>query len=156
MPSPIDRLAPVALLLTAFLIPTPAAAGGYDEIGMASWYGKELAGRPTASGERFDHRGFSAAHRTLPMPSYVEVTALRTGRTVLVRVNDRGPVSRRRIIDLSQAAAQQLGIVSHGHARVRVREVEPTDEERQALEHGEHVERPDIPPDELAVLNARK
>lgn len=155
MPLPIDRLISFALL-TPFLIAAPATAGGYDEVGMASWYGKELAGRQTASGERFDHHGFSAAHRTLPMPSYVEVTALRTGRTVLVRINDRGPVSRSRIIDLSQAAAQQLGIVSHGRARVRVREVDPTDEERSALERGDQVERPDASSGELAALNARK
>ncbi|MGN6690639.1 MAG: septal ring lytic transglycosylase RlpA family protein, partial [Sphingopyxis sp.] len=79
---------------------TPADIPDYDDVGYASWYGEELAGKPTANGEIFNPDGISAAHRTLPLPSYVEVTALDTGRTILVRVNDRGPMVGDRLIDL--------------------------------------------------------
>jgi rare lipoprotein A len=88
--------------------------------GTASYYGAELAGRPTASGEPFDPSELTAAHRTLPFGSKLRVTNLRNGRTVVVRVNDRGPFARRRIIDLSYAAAQRLGMVQTGTVRVRL------------------------------------
>jgi rare lipoprotein A len=108
----------------------------YDEIGYASWYGGHHRGRPTANGERFDPDGISAAHTTLPLPSYAEVTALDTGRTILVRINDRGPFVPGRIIDLSYGAAKQLGIARQGTARVRVRRVEPSERARAALRGG--------------------
>ena len=100
---------------------------GYDERGVASWYGEQFHGRPTSNGERFDMNVSSAAHRTLPLPSWVRVTNLATGRAILVRVNDRGPFhdTDRRIIDLSYAAANELGIVQTGTASVRVEAVEP-------------------------------
>jgi len=84
--------------------------------GMASWYGAQFAGRKTASGERFDPTGYTAAHRTLPFGSKVKVS--RGGKSVVVRINDRGPFSRGRVIDLSQAAASELGLVSAGHGQV--------------------------------------
>ena len=100
---------------------------GYDERGIASWYGDAFHGRPTSSGERFDMNRVSAAHRTLPLPSWVEVTNLANGRKLLVRVNDRGPFHEpdRRIIDVSYAAAVRLGLDGTGTAPVRVRAVEP-------------------------------
>lgn len=96
---------------------------GYEEEGLASWYGDDFAGRPTSSGEPFDPDLLTAAHRTIPIPSWVEVTSLETGRRVVVRVNDRGPFAdpERRIIDLSEEAARRLGILEAGVARVRLR-----------------------------------
>lgn len=96
-------------------------ATGYDEVGIASWYGDQFNGRPTATGEIFDMHGLSAAHKTLPLPGLVEVTNLSNGRSVVLRVNDRGPFVDDRIIDLSRGAAQELGLLSQGVGRVRVR-----------------------------------
>lgn len=100
-------------------LPTSA---GYREVGIASWYGEAFQGRPTASGETFDMHGFTAAHRSLPLPTCVEVKRLDDGRTVTVRVNDRGPFSAdsRRIIDLSYSAARELGLILPGTAEVEV------------------------------------
>jgi rare lipoprotein A len=99
----------------------PEDQPNYDEVGMASWYGSAHNGRPTATGERFDMNGLTAAHKTLPLPGLVEVTNLETGQRVVVRINDRGPFSEGRIIDLSRAAAGELGLLSKGVGRVRVR-----------------------------------
>jgi len=100
---------------------------GYDETGVASWYGRQFHGRRTSSGEPFDMYAVSAAHRTLPLPSYVHVTNLDNGRSIIVRVNDRGPFHEpdRRIIDLSYAAAVKIGMAGSGTANVRVRAMEP-------------------------------
>jgi rare lipoprotein A len=92
----------------------------YDEVGMASWYGPKFHGRTTANGERFDQNALTAAHRTLPMPSVVRVTNLKNGRAVDLRINDRGPFSDNRIIDVSKKAAEVLGFRRDGTARVRV------------------------------------
>ena len=89
-------------------------------MGTASWYGKQFHGRETASGERYDMYQLTAAHRTLPLGTWVKVTNLRNGRWVLVRINDRGPVPTDRIIDLSYTAAQMLDMKAYGLARVRV------------------------------------
>lgn len=97
----------------------------YSERGVASWYGKRFHGRRTASGERYDMYAFSAAHRTLPIPSYARVTNLANGRSVVVRVNDRGPFHRKRLIDLSWAAAEKLGFTSNGQAQVLIERVLP-------------------------------
>jgi rare lipoprotein A len=114
----------------------PAAAPAYDVLGYASWYGNE-SGNRTANGERFRPGWITAAHTTLPLPTYVEVTALDTGRRIVVRVNDRGPFVRgQRIIDLSRGAAEQLGIKTQGHAPVRVRRVEPSEKDRKRLREG--------------------
>ena len=97
---------------------------GYEEIGDASWYGGRFHGRLTASGERFDsHRGLTAAHRTLPFGTCAEVRNLRNDRAVTVRINDRGPFSRGRVIDLSRAAAARIGLLDDGVAPVRVQAV---------------------------------
>lgn len=93
----------------------------YEEVGVASWYGPGFHGKSTANGERFDQHALTAAHRTLPLPSIVEVTNLENGRTATVTVNDRGPFSKERIIDLSKAAADKLGVIQNGTAQVRVR-----------------------------------
>ena len=100
---------------------------GYDERGVASWYGEKFHGRRTSSGETFDMHALSAAHRTLPLPSWVRVTNLANGRSILLRVNDRGPFADpdERILDVSYAAAIQLGMVETGTAAVRVEAVEP-------------------------------
>ncbi len=103
----------------------PEAQPGYDEVGMASWYSYEAHNRTTADGEVFDARLPTAAHKTLPIPSYLEVTNLSNGRRIRVRLNDRGPFVAGRIIDLSRAAAVQLGFYGQGTARVRVRYLGP-------------------------------
>ena len=92
----------------------------YDETGIASWYGPNFYGRQTANGEIYDGNQFTAAHKTLPMPVNVRVTNLENGRSIVVRVNDRGPFAHGRIIDLSRRAAEALNMVQQGTARVRV------------------------------------
>ena len=135
---------------------TPVDQIDYDEVGYASWYGAELAGEPTANGERFSPSAISAAHRTLPLPSYVEVTRLDTGRTILVRVNDRGPADPNRLIDLSTGAAEALGIAESGMAQVRVRRVNPVEAEKAALRSGQSASaRPDMPEGLLEILRER-
>lgn len=99
------------------------SASGYKERGVASWYGTKFHGRSTSSGEIYDMCQFSAAHKTLPIPSFVRVTRLDTGQSVIVRVNDRGPFHEGRIIDLSFAAASKLGINRLGTAKVEVEAV---------------------------------
>jgi rare lipoprotein A len=124
----------------------PADDPGYDEVGLASWYGPGQGGR-TANGEKFRQNRVGAAHKTLPLPCYVEVTALATGRRIIVRVNDRGPFVDGRIIDLSRGAAEDLGIVRTGTARVRVRRVFPDDGIRRALRSGRPAQPlPSVPP----------
>ncbi|GAA0727770.1 septal ring lytic transglycosylase RlpA family protein [Sphingomonas japonica] len=133
----------------------PAADPAYDELGYASWYGPE-SGSQTANGERFRPDWITAAHRTLPLPTYVEVTALDSGRTILVRVNDRGPFARGRLIDLSRGAADALGIRAAGHAAVRVRRVDPPERDRERLREGEAArERPRVDARVLANLRAQ-
>jgi rare lipoprotein A len=132
---------------------TPRDVPAYDEVGYASYYGQELKGQPTANGEIFNPTGASAAHKTLPLPSYVEVTALDTGRTILVRINDRGPFANDRLIDLSEGAARQLGIVEQGVTGVRVRRVNPPEQEKAVLRQGiTAAERIDTPGPLLKVL----
>lgn len=103
----------------------PADIKDYDETGVASWYGPQFHGKSTANGEVFDMNTVSAAHPVLPLPSYVEVTNLSNGRQLVVRVNDRGPFAKGRIIDLSRRAAQLLGFDGEGTVPVRVRRVYP-------------------------------
>ena len=97
----------------------PAVDYGYSETGIASWYGSQFHGKHTANGEIFDMNKLSAAHRTLPLPSRVRVTNLRNGRSISLRVNDRGPFARGRIIDLSRRTAQLLGFERQGTTLVR-------------------------------------
>jgi rare lipoprotein A len=98
---------------------------GYQAEGMASWYGEEFHGRRTSSGEPYDMYAMTAAHPTLPLPTYVEVVNVDNGRRVVVRVNDRGPFHADRIIDVSYAAAHRLGMLDRGTARVRIRALQP-------------------------------
>ncbi len=93
---------------------------GYRERGMASWYGKKFHGRKTSNGETYDMYRMTAAHKTLPLPSYVRVRNLNNGKSVVVRINDRGPFLHNRLIDLSYAAADRLGIVGTGTGVVEV------------------------------------
>lgn len=99
--------------------------GPFEQRGAASWYGKRFHGKPTSSGEKYDMYKMSAAHPILPIPSYARVTNLANGRTVVVRVNDRGPFHAGRVIDLSYAAAYKLGYVTAGSARVLVEQLVP-------------------------------
>ena len=99
----------------------PREEPGYDRVGVASYYAADYHGRRTSNGEIFDMWSLSAAHPTLPLPSYVYVTNLENGRTLLLRVNDRGPYVNNRVIDVSKAAARYLGFEVRGTARVRVR-----------------------------------
>jgi len=101
----------------------------YRERGVASWYGKKFHGQKTSSGEIYDMYAMTAAHKTLPIPSYARVTNLANGRSVVVRINDRGPFHSDRIIDLSYAAASRLGYIAAGSARVEVESVAPGQEE---------------------------
>lgn len=134
----------------------PAAQPGYDFLGYASWYGNE-SGSQTANGERFRPDAVTAAHTTLPLPTYAEVTDLATGRTILVRINDRGPfVGGERILDLSKGAAEQLGIRDRGVAAVRVRVVDPPERDRALLRQGKRAaDRPRVPDRILANLRGQ-
>jgi rare lipoprotein A len=102
-----------------------ANAVGYVERGVASWYGPGFHAANTSNGEKYDMYGMTAAHKTLPLPSYVQVTNLQNGRSVVVRVNDRGPFKEGRIIDLSRTAAERLDMVRDGTAFVEVRAITP-------------------------------
>lgn len=97
---------------------------GYDETGNASYYGSQHQGQRTASGERFEQNALTAAHRQLPFGTRVKVTNLSNDKSVVVRINDRGPHTRGRLIDVSRAAAEQLGMLRSGTARVRVQDLE--------------------------------
>ena len=101
------------------------ASDGYVERGVASWYGPTFHGVNTSSGERYDMYGMTAAHKTLPLPTYVRVTNLRNGRTITVRINDRGPFVGNRLIDLSYTAAAKLDMLRDGTSFVEVRALEP-------------------------------
>lgn len=101
------------------------SASGYHEQGIASWYGTKFHGRRTSSGEPYDMYAMTAAHKTLPIPVYAEVTNLETGRKIIVRINDRGPFVSGRIIDLSYVAAKKLGIDGKGTGQVSVRTIDP-------------------------------
>jgi rare lipoprotein A len=103
---------------------TLSSSKGYQEQGLASWYGTKFHGKRTSSGEPYDLYGMTAAHKTLPLPTYVEVTNLGNDRSVIVKVNDRGPFHGDRLIDLSYAAAVKLKIVGNGTERVEVRAID--------------------------------
>lgn len=97
---------------------------GYDETGSASYYSSQHQGKRTASGERFDQNALTAAHRQLPFGTRVKVTNLSNDKSVVVRITDRGPRTRGRLIDLSRAAAEQLGMLRSGSAQVRVQDLD--------------------------------
>lgn len=101
------------------------SSSGYVERGIASWYGTKFHGRRTSSGERYDMYAMTAAHKTLPLPTYLEVTNLTNGRKVIVKANDRGPFHDNRLIDLSYSAAWRLGILGKGTGLVEIRAIDP-------------------------------
>ncbi len=101
--------------------PDPVLTARGTEVGRCSWYGPGFHGRKTASGETYDQNAMTAAHRTLPLGTFVEVTDTHTGRSVIVRINDRGPYHQGRVLDLSYGAARRLGIVERGVADVEIR-----------------------------------
>ena len=107
----------------------------YEETGKGSWYGDEFHGKKTANGEVYDMHALTAAHRTLPLPSFASVTNLENGRKVMVRVNDRGPFKKGRIIDVSSRVAKELGFRKHGTAKVQVKYLGPA-----PLDGGDHRE----------------
>lgn len=129
------------------------AKPGYVEEGMASWYGKRFHGRKTANGERFNMNALTAAHRTLPFGTMVKVTNLGNKKTVTVRINDRGPWVKNRIIDLSYAAAKQIGMIEKGCVKVRIETVSknkaPTPESKAEKTEGQ----PARPPEETEKDN---
>jgi rare lipoprotein A len=144
----------VLVLALAALGAVAADAMPRQQTGLASWYGSFHHGRTTASGERFDMHALTAAHRTLPLGSRIEVTNLENNRSIELRVNDRGPFVGNRILDVSRAAAQRLGAVDAGVVRVHVRVLDTPDEPRfvgapsreegqsaQAMSDGVHVKR---------------
>ena len=112
---------------------TLVSSDGFEQRGLASWYGTKFHGRRTSSGEPYDMFAMTAAHRRLPLPSYVEVTNLDNGKRVVVRVNDRGPFVGGRVIDLSYAAAHRIGMVEKGVASVYIRVVSPAEEEARPM-----------------------
>lgn len=113
----------------------------YSEVGIASWYGKDFHAKKTANGEKYDMNSLSAAHRTLPLPSIVKVTNLQNGRSLVLRVNDRGPYASNRIIDVSKRAASLLGFQVQGTTKVRVEILEKESKAlKAALLHGESME----------------
>ncbi len=113
---------------------TLVSSEGFEQRGLASWYGTKFHGRRTSSGESYDMFAMTAAHRQLPLPSYVEVTNLDNGHRVVVRVNDRGPFVGDRVIDLSYAAAHRIGMVEKGVAPVHIRVISPTEEAPRAVQ----------------------
>jgi rare lipoprotein A len=129
----IRRIAAVALLVAA-----ASGCAGHARVadvatliggGEASYYGDEFAGRPTASGERYDPEDFTGAHRTLPFGTLVRVTDMDSGRSVVVRINDRGPWGKGRVIDLSRAAAREIGLVRKGRGQVELSVVRGEEDE---------------------------
>jgi rare lipoprotein A len=156
-----DRGRPVPLPPEAGERDGPAGTSGrgaarYDQVGYASWYGEELDGAPTASGAPFDPDAITAAHRTLPLGSHAEVTALDTGRTILVLINDRGPGRADREIDLSRGAARLLGTDARPMAPVRVRGTIVAPMDAAALAAGRPAaNRLDAPPALLAALRGQ-
>lgn len=112
----------------------------YSEVGISSWYGKDFHAKRTANGEKYDMNALTAAHRTLPLPSIVKVTNLENGRSLVLRVNDRGPYAKNRIIDVSRRAAQLLGFYTQGTTKVRVEVMEKESKALKAALTGEPVE----------------
>ena len=110
----------LAVSAVAAALPVTGRADGWNETGHASWVGARFHGRRTATGEPFDRTALTAAHRSLPLGSAVRVTYAATGRAVVVRINDRGPWVRGRILDLSEAAAEQIGLKAAGVGQVRI------------------------------------
>jgi len=121
----------------AHRLAAPRVPARIRQVGKASWYGPEYQGNKTASGQRFDQRQLTAAHRALPLGTRVKVTNLETGQAVQVTINDRGPHAKGRIIDLSQAAAQKIGLKKDGTTRVRVEASSPQGSQAAQAQDGQ-------------------
>lgn len=119
-------------------VSTRQKAKGFVQVGRASWYGTKFQGKPTASGEPYNMFKMTAAHKTLPIPSFVKVTDLGNGRSVVVKINDRGPFHSNRIIDLSYAAAARLGMLNHGSTKVRIQLLTPQKPPTQVASRDPH------------------
>lgn len=124
-PEPLHRFANNPYIVFGRTYVPDTSGRSYVAEGIASWYGRKFHGQRTSSGEPYDMYAMTAAHPTLPIPSYARVTSLETGKSVVVRINDRGPFHADRIIDLSYTAAHKLGIVRKGSGRVRVESIDP-------------------------------
>lgn len=141
-PPPVHRVAPRGVYKVgapyrqAGVLYEPKVDYHYDRVGWASWYGPGFHKRHTANGEIFDQNDLTAAHQTLPLPSVVRVTNLENGRSLIVRINDRGPFVKGRIIDLSKKAARLLGFKGRGVTRVRVQVLERESREAAAASIG--------------------
>jgi rare lipoprotein A len=137
---------------------TKDSSKGYVERGLASWYGKKFHGRRTSSGEPYNMYAMTAAHKTLPLPSYARVTNMANGRSTVVRINDRGPFHGSRIIDLSYLAACKLGVVAKGTAMVEVRAIDPqprqpkTNLQNSFLASGDGPFEAHTPPEQKAIV----
>lgn len=134
----------------------PKEDPNYDRVGIASWYGPDFHGKSTANGEIYDQNALTAAHTTLPMPSYVRVTNLENNRSIILRINDRGPFAKDRVIDVSRRAAQLLGFHNKGTAKVRVQAIAPDSPDAQVMmaHTVQHTDGPDvvaIPTDKVEV-----
>ena len=141
-----DHILILALILTAFLSGCShmhASKNSWQQVGTASWYGKDFHGKPTASGEIYNMYGYSAAHKTLPLGTRVRVTNLDNGRRIVVPINDRGPFVGKRIIDMSYGAARHLGMVKEGLAKVRIEVIQKpsTNASGYTLQFGAYTER---------------
>jgi rare lipoprotein A len=111
-----------------------SSSKNYEEQGTASWYGTKFHAQRTSNGERYNMLAMTAAHKTLPLPTYVQVTNLRNGKKIIVKVNDRGPFEGNRLIDLSYVAAKKLGMLGHGTTYVDVKAIDPLKYDRNTLE----------------------
>lgn len=129
----------------------PKEDPAYSEVGIASWYGRDFHGKRTANGETYNMNALTAAHKTLPMPSFVRVTNLENGRMITLRVNDRGPFAKGRIIDVSRRAAQMLGFEKQGVTRVRVEAADERGRVKKAAQRARARERRARDEDEKAV-----
>lgn len=129
---------------------------GYKERGLASWYGRKFHGLRTSSGEPYDMYGMTAAHRTLPLPTYARVTNLENGRQIIVRINDRGPFHSNRIIDLSYTGAMKLDMLRKGTARVEVEALDPRLDHRKPVEPAPLQVEPELRPTPPPVPVAMK
>jgi rare lipoprotein A len=129
-PEPLSRYGnPASYVVNGKRYYTMPSSKSYKERGLASWYGTKFQGKRTSSGETYDFYAMTAAHRSLPLPTYVEVENLQNGRSVIVKVNDRGPFHQNRIIDLSYTAAVKLGILGYGTGLVEVRAIDTSEPE---------------------------
>ncbi|MGC2456714.1 MAG: septal ring lytic transglycosylase RlpA family protein [Gallionellaceae bacterium] len=126
--------------------------GSYKERGIASWYGKKFNGQRTSSGEAYDMYAMTAAHPTLPIPSYARVTNLANNKSVVVRINDRGPFLHDRIIDLSYTAAHKLGLINDGSSEVEVESIATDTAVVAPIAMAEPVKSAPLPPDPVAVV----